>query len=125
MKYRKLRKVLLNWGVEIAKTNGGSHVNLKYPGARRPYPLVLGKGMKSEVPIEYVRGLCRCFQFDFKEFWAECNPSKGAKAKAAKAFEASQAVDAVPVQASADCGQVSVGPELLDEEVSDPDSNAA
>jgi hypothetical protein len=65
---RDLRKRAGDYGVELVADGKGPHPwKFKRTGDRN-YPIPAHKGLNTEVPDEYVRGLCRNFNIDRDDF---------------------------------------------------------
>lgn len=64
MRLGELVRLLAPYGVTLE--TGSRHFKLRGPGGRC-YPIVAHNAMKSEIPMVYIKGACRCFGIDPKE----------------------------------------------------------
>jgi hypothetical protein len=64
---RKIRKACSAYGIELETPKGGSHWKFRR-GKGPTYPVPSHNGLKTEVPDEYIRGLCAHFDLDRDEF---------------------------------------------------------
>lgn len=58
-------------GVEVRRPRKGSHWKAIRASDGKVYPLPAHNGLKTELPDVYLRGLCRCFAWDFAAFVAD------------------------------------------------------
>ena len=66
----KIIAVAAEYGVTITTPSSGAHWKAKKAGCRT-FPISAHNGARSEIPDEYIRGMCRCFGIDYKEFRAK------------------------------------------------------
>lgn len=57
--------------MEVQKPRKGSHWKAVRVEDGKVYPLPAHNGLKTELSDIYLRGLCRCFGWDFAEFMSE------------------------------------------------------
>ncbi len=63
---RDLMRIAAHFEVVIEPPAGGSHYKARRPGCR-VYPIPAHNGERTQIPDEYIRGLCRNFGIDYAE----------------------------------------------------------
>lgn len=59
-------------GVDLIKPRKGSHYKFSEPGSGgKTYPVPAHNGIRTDISDMYVRGLCRCFGWDYDQFKAD------------------------------------------------------
>jgi predicted RNA binding protein YcfA (HicA-like mRNA interferase family) len=65
---RALCEALKHYGIQgVTRTKGSHHIFHNPSGKGRPYPIPAHNGLRTEIPDEYIRGLCRAFGIDYEE----------------------------------------------------------
>lgn len=67
---RDVAKALRSYGGDVSDTGGRHNYKATMPGFR-VFPIPAHRGMHSEIPDVYIRGVCRAFGIDEAEFWAK------------------------------------------------------
>lgn len=62
----RIASVLRSYGVAVEKPSGSSHWKASRDGF--VYTIPAHNGEKTEIADIYIRGCCRAFEIDFKEF---------------------------------------------------------
>jgi hypothetical protein len=63
---RNIIRAARSYGIEVEEPASGSHYKAKKDG--KAYPITAHNGERTEIPDEYIRGLCRCFNVDLDDF---------------------------------------------------------
>lgn len=66
---RDIKRALEARGVTVSEPSSGSHWWASYGSGG--YSIPAHNGLKTEIPDVYIRGLCRAFAIDFREFMRE------------------------------------------------------
>lgn len=66
-RFSSIIRALRHLGFEVAEPNAGSHWHVHGPGGKA-YTVPAHNGPKSEIDDKYIRGLCRAFGIDEKDF---------------------------------------------------------